>query len=390
MRGGETGGLRAYNQRLIVAAIRDRGPLSKAEIARATGLSGQGAAVIVNALLEEGILTKQGKVRGKVGQPFTPIALNPSGAFSLGIKIGRRSLEVVLVDLLGRSRDRRSRSYDAPWPEATLAAAAEDVAALLAPLGPEARGRIVGAGVAMPGDLHGWAGELGLAPGALDGWIGRDVAGTLAAETGLDVALYNDATAACAAEILAGAAMARGSALYLYVGTFIGGGVVLDGQLFRGAQRNAGALGSMPVGAAVGTETQLIHHASAFALEQALEAAGLPRDASGGAEAEAVFARWCAGAAPAMAQAIVAATSVIDFELAVIDGTLAPRWRSALTKAVAAALPRFNRAGLSPVALAEGTIGAPARVLGAALLPLQARFSPDPGLLARVPVLAAE
>lgn len=77
MRGGDTAGLRAYNERLIVSALLRSGALSKAEIARETGLSGQAASVIVNALIADGMLLKQPKVRGQVGQPSTPIAPNP-------------------------------------------------------------------------------------------------------------------------------------------------------------------------------------------------------------------------------------------------------------------------------------------------------------------------
>ena len=104
MRGGDSTGLRAYNERLMITAIRQAGALSKAEIARTTGLSGQAATVIVNSLLDEGLLVKREKVRGRVGKPFTPIALNPEGAFSIGVKIGRRSLEALLVDFRGNRR----------------------------------------------------------------------------------------------------------------------------------------------------------------------------------------------------------------------------------------------------------------------------------------------
>ena len=69
MRDGDSIGLRAYNERLMIATIRQAGALSKAEIARTTGLSGQAATVIVNSLLDEGLLVKREKVRGRVGKP---------------------------------------------------------------------------------------------------------------------------------------------------------------------------------------------------------------------------------------------------------------------------------------------------------------------------------
>ena len=74
--GGHQLGLRAYNRRMILNLIRQSGALPKAEIARLTGLSAQAASVIVNALLKEKLVRKEKRVRGKVGQPHTPIALN--------------------------------------------------------------------------------------------------------------------------------------------------------------------------------------------------------------------------------------------------------------------------------------------------------------------------
>lgn len=385
MKGGDSTGLRAYNVRLIVSAIREDGALSKAEIARRTGLSGQAASVIVNTLLDGGFLMKLSKVRGQVGQPSTPIALNPRGAFSIGIKIGRRSLEAILVDFLGQPVARRSSDYTIPLPDACLERAAAFVAELSEELSLTEQPRISGLGVAMPGDLHKWSGEMGLPPPALGGWRDRDVAAELEAATGLRTTLYNDATAACASELLSGGAIGSESALYIYIGTFVGGGVALGGRLYRGPQGNAGAIGSMPLGEAGGMDPpQLISVASAITLERALLAAGIERwadvDAPG---AEAIFEDWCAKAAPGLAQAVVSASAVIDFESAVIDGILPERWRARVVEAVEAALDRFNAAGLSPVEIRAGTIGVAARVMGAALLPLADRFSPDAEVLAR-------
>lgn len=391
MRGGDTSGLRAYNERLIISAIRQSGALSKAAIARATGLSGQAASVIVNALMQEGILLKQDKVRGGVGQPHTPIALDPSGAYSLGIKIGRRSTEAILVDFLGRIVAARETTYPAPLYEVVMPLAASHAQELIANLDPSKRPRIAGVGVAMPGELHAWSVELGLPPGALDGWRDVHVAGELERVLDLPVTLHNDASAACAAEMAAGRGIRCNSALYVYLGTFVGGGLVIDGQLYRGDQLNAAAIGSMPMATTGpdGRPQQLIHLASVVQLEQALHAAGLDgraglSDPEAGDElADFVFRKWAETAAPGLARAIVAAASVIDFKVVVVDGLLKPAWRDRLMKILVQAMNGFNRAGLSPVEFVAGSIGAKARVLGAALLPLDARFSPDTELLVR-------
>ena len=389
MRGGDTTGLRAYNERLMITAIRQAGALSKAEIARTTGLSGQAATVIVNSLLDEGLLVKREKVRGRVGKPFTPIALNPEGAYSLGVKIGRRSLEVLLVDFAGAVVASRSTPYRAPLPAQTMALATGTAMELVDSLKRGLRARIVGLGVAMPWVLHEWSDVLGLDREAIAAWREIDVAADLEAATGLPVSVYNDATAACAAEMIAGDRIGRSSALYIYLGTFVGGGVVIDGRLHRGAQLNAGALGSMPMDGTGGDGRphQLIHQASVIDLERALATAGFdvsdmfgPHDTPG---ADDVFDAWLRRAVEALARAVVSAMSVVDFEEVVIDGLLRPDWRRRVVDGVTSAYGRFDCTGLSPIEIATGSIGPKARVLGAALLPLIGRFSPDTDLLVK-------
>lgn len=387
MRGGDTAGLRAFNERRIVGVVRRAGALSKADIARATGLSGQAASVIVNALLDAGILMKLKKVRGQVGQPSTPVALNPSGAYSLGVKIGRRSVEVILVNLLGEVMVERRQAHEAPLPDASIRTALGFVRELLDDLHEVDRARVIGIGIAMPGALHEWAAELGLPEGALDGWREADVTGEFERATGLQVTLYNDASAACAAELFAGDGLVQRSALYVYLGTFIGGGVVIGGRLYLGEQGNAGAVGSMPMAGGGRRPDQLIHRASLIQLERALDAAGLQGAAEiarrSGPEADAVFEAWADAAAREVARAAVAALSVIDFQAVVVDGLLNPGWRRGFVHRLRLAMKGFDQAGLTPAEIATGSIGPTARVLGAALLPLHARFAPDPALLAR-------
>ena len=394
MRGGDTTGLRAYNERLMITAIRQAGALSKAEIARTTGLSGQAATVIVNSLLDEGLLVKREKVRGRVGKPFTPIALNPEGAYSIGVKIGRRSVEVLLVDFSGAVVASRSTPYPAPLPAQTMELATGTAVELMGTLKRRLRGRIVGLGVAMPWVLHEWSDVLGLEREAIAAWREIDVAAELETATGLSVSVYNDATAACAAEMIAGDRIGRSSALYIYLGTFVGGGVVIDGRLYRGDQLNAGALGSMPMAerGGDGRPHQLIHEASVIDLERALTAAGFAVSEMfsphGTADADDVFDAWMRRAVEALSRAVVSATSVVDFEEVVIDGLLRPDWRRRVVDGVTSAYARFDCTGLSPIEIATGSIGPQARVLGAALLPLIGRFSPDTDMLvktARIP-----
>jgi len=389
MRGGDSTGLRAYNERLMITAIRQAGALSKAEIARTTGLSGQAATVIVNSLLAEGLLVKREKVRGRVGKPFTPIALNPEGAYSIGVKIGRRSLEVLLVDFNGAVVASRSTPYPAPLPAETMALASGAAVELIDSLKRRLRSRIVGLGVAIPWVLHEWSDVLGLDREAIAAWRETDVAAELRSATGLSVSVYNDATAACAAEMIAGDRIRHRSALYIYLGTFVGGGVVINGHLYRGEQVNAGALGSMPMVASDsdGRPRQLIHEASVIDLERALAAAGFDVaemfSPNGAPDVDEIFEAWSRRAVEGLSRAVVSAMSVVDFEEVVIDGLLRPDWCRRVVDGVTRAYRRFDCTGLSPIEIATGSIGPQARVLGAALLPLIGRFSPDTDLLVK-------
>ena len=86
-------GMRQYNERIVLQAIRLHGPLPKADVARLTRLSSQTASVIINGLLEDGLVVKQDRLRGRVGQPSVPIALNPDG--EQVVMLRKRRLPVV-------------------------------------------------------------------------------------------------------------------------------------------------------------------------------------------------------------------------------------------------------------------------------------------------------
>ena len=106
-------------------------------------------------------------------------------------------------------------------------------------------------------------------------------------------------------------------------------------------------------------------------------------DPQGTPDADAVFDAWLERAVEALSRAVVSAMSVVDFEEVVIDGLLRPDWRRRVVDGVTSAYGRFDCTGLSPIEIGTGSIGPQARVLGAALLPLIGRFSPDTDLLVK-------
>jgi len=126
--------VRLYNERLILSLARRFGPLSKIEVARMTGLSVQSTSTIMNRLQADGLLKRQTPLRGRVGQPTVPVSLDPEGAFSIGLKIGRRSFDLVLIDFCGAVRRRAHRTYPYPTPDRAMDFINDELAPLVASL----------------------------------------------------------------------------------------------------------------------------------------------------------------------------------------------------------------------------------------------------------------
>ncbi|MEZ5823370.1 MAG: ROK family transcriptional regulator [Geminicoccaceae bacterium] len=381
-RGGSQSGMRLYNERLVLGLIRHHGSLPKAEIARLTGLSAQTCSVIVKGLDGDGLLIREKPQRGRVGQPSVPFSLNPDGAYSIGLKIGRRSADALLMNFTGGVLERRRLTY--PYPELgrVLEFAETSWEALEARLSTAARRRIVGMGVAMPGEIWNWAREVGAPLPVLAQWREADIGRLLADRCPWPVMLYNDATAACAAELTFGQGRHHRHFLYIFVGSFIGGGLVMDGRLFTGQSGHAGAIGPLPVPDGRGGVRQLIHCTSIFALENRCREAGHdPRelwlDEGAWSRFEPLVEDWLDEAAANIAIAIVAALSVIDLDTVMLDGAFPPSVRTRLRLKVEEAVERLDRQGLNPFVMTEGSIGDDARAMGGACLPILAHFATD-------------
>ncbi|HHC30274.1 MAG TPA: ROK family protein, partial [Rhodobacterales bacterium] len=186
----------------------------------------------------------------------------------------------------------------------------------------------------------------------------------------------------CSAELVFGTGERPPDFVHLFVGFFIGGGIVLNNSLFVGSNGNAGAFGPLPVATRGERVTQLIDVASLASLERAvIEAGGNPgmiwESSAAWTVPPDLVAEWTAEAAKGLAWAIVTAASVIDVSCAVIDGWLPAEVRADLIQQTRDALADFDFTGLDPVRVEAGTIGAEARSLGAASLPLSERFLLD-------------
>ena len=385
-RGTTQTGVRLYHERLALSLIRTHGSISKAEIARLTGLSAQTVSVIVRGLERDNLVLKGASVKGRVGQPSQPYSLNPDGAFSIGLKVGRRSGDLVVIDLAGKTRDEVHMPYHFPTPEQFLGFAEAGLKGISRRLGPLFLRRVAGLGIAAPFDLWKWQEETGAPHDVMEAWKDFNLTSELMALCDWPVIACNDATAACAAELLFGTGRQYRDFAYLYVGYFAGGGLVLNGQLHQGPTGNAAAFGSLPVPKAGGGSEQLIHSASLYLLERAIAQAGLEpalmwqRTADWSA-AEAQIGPWIARAAGGLASAVASIASVVDCPAVFIDGAMPPGVRRRLVEATRRQAQRLNMGGITPFAIEEGSIGVDARALGAASLPLFANFMADRDVL---------
>jgi predicted NBD/HSP70 family sugar kinase len=385
LRGTNQSGMRAFNERLVLTVVYRNVGLAQRDIARATGLSAQTVSVIIRQLERDGLLLRGEPVRGRVGQPSVPLAINPRGAFFFGLKVGRRSAEVVLTDFAGSVLTSRRMSYRWPTPARIVAFAEETIGILSAGLPTEERRRIAGIGIATPFELWNWSSQTGAPVEEMDQWRGADLKAEIAAVTDLPVFLQNDATAACAAELRFGRSAGRKDFIYFYIGTFIGGGVVLNGGLYSGRTGNAGAIGPMPVTDDDGRTVQIIDRTSIIMLERMLVAAGIdpaplwnaPEDWPDLGESVDI---WIGIVSRSLAQAIISAASIIDFEFAMIDGGLPASIRARIVEATRRAALTFDLQGVQLPLIEEGSIGINARALGAASLPLVERFLLDRGV----------
>ncbi len=379
-------GVRAHNERLVLSLVRRHGALSKADIARRSGLSAQTVSVIMRALEKDGLLSRDAPVRGRVGQPSIPMRLNPDAVLSFGVKIGRRSADLVLMDFVGGIRMQLHQTYPYPLPQDIIAFVTAGIRELEGRLHDDQRRKIAGMGVAAPFELWNWAEQVGAPPGAMDAWRGFDLRTEIASRVAYPVFLQNDATSACGAELVFGVGPHYPDFVYFFIGSFIGGGIVLNSSVFVGRTGTAGALGPLPVRGRNGENRQLLEIASIFVLENLLRDHGFdPRPLWYSADNWIDFGEpleiWIQDTAKALAQAIVASASVLDFSAAVIDGGF-PGWvRERVVRATIKAAAELDLQGVVMPEIIEGAVGPQARAIGGASLPIFARYLIDQNVL---------
>lgn len=396
-RGSNSAQLRRYNERLVLQRLRRAGEASKADLARSADLTNTAIGGIIEKLVDLGLIEAVGKRHGGGrGQPATMLRTNPDGAYGIGVRLDRRSIETILIDFGGHILARRDYDMVLPAPEEALALVVRDVLALLATLDPAARARFAGVGVAQPYNLGAWLGRLGLPPETFQRWDAFDFPARLEEEAGQPVFAENDGSAAAIAELFYGIGRAADDFLYLFIGPAIGGGIVVDGDCIRGSHGNAGDVAVLPVApsrlasappAEDGREL-LITRASLNALARHLSFRGA--DMRRATEIEAAIAsghpavrEWLDDMVDALAPAVWSAIALLDVPLVVIDADIDAGLVDAVLARLATALDAERPEARRPPRLQHGSFGRNAGAIGAASLPMFYNFSPRASILTR-------
>jgi N-acetylglucosamine repressor len=233
---------RRSNERLVLRTVHEQGPLSRADVARATGLTRTTVSDVVDGLIGEGLAREVGVGPSTGGK--APILLEvPADARHLvGVDIDRDRLSGAIVNLRGEVRGRASRDLSGR----DGAEALDDLASLVSELTGAAVEPLAGVGVGTPGLVDTATGVVRWAVGLE--WRDVPVGPPLAELTGLPVIVVNDSQAAAMGEWAFGRHDASSAMIVVKVGEGIGAGIVIGGRLYPGDDAGAGEIGHTRVG----------------------------------------------------------------------------------------------------------------------------------------------
>jgi predicted NBD/HSP70 family sugar kinase len=375
-----------YNQRVTLQAVRVNGEITRLDLARITGLTPPSIANITNRLLHEGLIVELGRLRGKRGQPAKRLAINPDGCFSIGLNIDRDHVTAVALDMTGNVRVRITDEVDFALPNAVVAFARKAMNEMLRSK-QFARSKIIGTGVALPDDL----GQIDLPhrPPSYGVWTTVDVTKMLDNVLPSPILVENDAAAAAIGELQFGHGLRSPTFFYILISAGLGGGLVIDGSYFRGADGRSGEIGFLPLRSRRTKAHSMQAAVSLSALYEQLAAKhrGVQRPEqleSLDAKGQAVVEQWINDSADFLTDPLIAVSCLVNPKAVFIGGRLP----SALVDKLADRLNRRLRARageipkIAPVMRAAMATDAPA--VGAAILPFQERLLPSRSALMKV------
>ncbi|MCX5496735.1 ROK family transcriptional regulator [Kaistia dalseonensis] len=362
-----------HNRGVILRAIQRYQPISRTELARRSGLTKQAVARISERLIDEQLVIEARRRHGQPGQPAIELEINPDGCYAIGVGIARDHLTIVAVDATGTVRARIHHESRFMLPEAVFERIEDAFATLRRRRTIDPR-RLAGVGLAIPD----WLGEipfLGMPPSYAE-WTDFDVRGRFAAITSQPIYIENDATAATIGELNYGLGVESRSFFYIFIGSGLGGGVVLDGVCHRGVTGLSGEIGWLPTIAADQPEGDRVvplgQLVSLFLLYDYLARHGIAVDRPSqlmtlDEAGRALVSAWLRRAAGYIADAAIHIGLLIDPDAVLIGGRLPVRLIDELLRYVHEHLALDPRPA-PPIHRAAGSEDAAA--LGAATMPL--------------------
>jgi predicted NBD/HSP70 family sugar kinase len=383
------GVLRARNRHRVVEVLRRQGRVSQADIARATGLSRSTISTLVLELRTAGLVTEFEDGRKDAapprrsapgGRPAVLLGLDDSAGTAVGIDFGHSHVRVGIANLSHQVTAERDREFQVDNDAAgALDAAAAMVDEVLADAR-VGRDRVIGVGMGIPGPIDRRTGTIGSAS-ILPGWVGLAPAEEMARRLQLTVEIDNDANVGALAEVYWGAGRGRSEVTYIKASTGIGAGIVISGQLHRGAVGTAGEIGHTTVD----EQGPLCRCGSRGCLETVAGGAAVVEQVRSTRSKDLTLARvleLAAAGDPACRRAIAdagrqigvsmaAVCNILNPELIIVGGHLSEAG-DMLLGPLRESLRRYAvRAAVESVAVVQGVLGERAEMLGALALVLQ-------------------
>lgn len=232
------GHARVTNRALVLQRLFHDGPLSRADLARLTGLTRVTVSDLVGSLLDEGIVADLGvRTESRVGKPATLVGLRTEAFQVVGVDLADdAAMHGAVLDLAGSVLTRRSAPLDGRTGDAAVTALVDFCRELVA----AATEPLLGIGIGSPGVVDA-AGRVVEAPNRH--WFDVPLADAVAAALDLPVHVANDANTACLGEYTYGGGGESGGLLVVTVGEGVGAGIVIDGALVAGDRHAAGEIG---------------------------------------------------------------------------------------------------------------------------------------------------
>lgn len=309
LRGANQESGRPFNRRIVLEAIRLNGPVTRGGIAKRVGLTVQTVSTIVRELETQGyILSVREEPKGR-GIPPTTLTINPDGGYSVGVHLTPLGIDVALVNLHGdviASAQSKARNVA---PDRAFELIGE---LLIEVTAKRKKGRLLGIGMALPGPF-GVESMSFVGPTTMSGWKNIDIKARLAEVANLPAFIETDMAAAALGEQLYGIGSRFSDYYYLYLGVGLGGVMVHEGVVMRGAWGNASEIGHVPA-VPDGEPCPCGNHGC---LERYLSLDAFHRRGIGQAE-------WVAEIAPIFQNAIRTIENLFDPQTIVLGGLAPP------------------------------------------------------------------